>query len=70
MNSDQLIGKTADVISGPHAGRGGEIKQVRSIAIGTADPEPYVVIEYSEKNCFDEWQTDHISVPARRVVLR
>jgi len=70
VNSTELIGRQADVISGPHEGRGGEIKQVRSITIGNADPEPYVVIEYTEKNCFDELQTDQISVPARRVVLR
>jgi len=69
VNKEELIGKRAEVISGPHEGRGGQIKQFRDMAVAGGDPETYVVIEYSEKNCFDEWQTDHIAVPVRRVVL-
>ena len=70
MNKEQLIGSDVDVVSGPHQGRGGRIIQLRDIGIDGREPEPYAVVEYTEKNCFDEYQTDVISVPIRRLSLR
>lgn len=66
----QFIGKDADVISGPHEGRGGRILQIRDVALDGRDPEAYAVIEFQEQDCFKDWHTDHVAVPVRRVSLR
>lgn len=66
----QFYGRDVDVISGPHQGRGGRVLEIRDISIGGKEPEGYAVVEYQEKNCFDEIQTDQISVPIRRLTLR
>lgn len=67
---EEFYGKDVDVVSGPHEGRGGRILQIRDVAIAGKEPEAYALIEFSEKNCFNEMNTDQISVPIRRVTLR
>lgn len=67
---EQFYGKDVEVVSGPHEGRAGRITQIREIGIDSRDPEPYAIVEYTNKNCFDEVQTDSISVPIRRLSLR
>lgn len=65
-----FYGRDVEVVSGPHQGRGGRVLEIREIGIDGRDPEAYAVVEYQEKNCFDEVQTDQISVPIRRLTLR
>jgi hypothetical protein len=66
----QFYGRDVDVVSGPHQGRAGRVLEIRDIALDGRDPEGYAIVEYREKNCFDEVQTDQISVPIRRLTLR
>lgn len=70
MSKEAVIGQRAKVVSGPHEGRAGIVTQVRDIAIDGREPETYVILEYTEENCYKELQTDHISVPARRCQLQ
>jgi hypothetical protein len=66
-----LYGRDVDVISGPHQGRSGRVLEIRDVSLGDGrEPEGYAIVEYREKNCFDEVQTDQISVPIRRLTLR
>ena len=66
----QFYGRDVEVVSGPHQGRGGRVLKIQDISIDGRDPEGYAIVEYREKNCFDEVQTDQISVPIRRLTLR
>ena len=66
----QFYGRNVDVVSGPHEGRGGRVLEIRDISIDGRDPEGYAIVEFAEKNCFDEIRTDQISVPIRRLTLR
>jgi hypothetical protein len=66
----QFYGRDVDVVSGPHQGRSGRVLMIQDIEIDGRDPEGYAIVEYREKNCFDETQTDQISVPIRRLSLR
>jgi hypothetical protein len=66
----QFYGKDVDVVSGPHEGRGGRILEIRDVALDGREPEAYALIEFAEKNCFNEIHTDQLSVPIRRVALR
>ena len=72
MNKDYtpFYGRDVEVISGPHQGRAGRVLEIRDISLDGRDPEGYAIVEYREKNCFDEVQTDQISVPIRRLTLR
>ena len=65
-----FYGRNVDVVSGPHEGRGGRVIEIRDIGIDGRDPEGYAIVEFTEKNCFNEVQTDQISVPIRRLTLR
>ncbi len=65
-----FYGRDVEVVSGPHQGRGGRVLEIRDIAIDGHEPEGYAIVEYMEKNCFNEIQTDQISVPIRRLTLR
>lgn len=67
---DQFVGHDADVVSGPHEGRGGRILTIRELSLDGHEPEAYALLEFSEKNCFNEMHTDQISVPIRRLTLR
>lgn len=66
----QFLGHDADVVSGPHEGRGGRILEIRDVAIDGREPEGYALLEFREQDCFKDWHTDHISVPIRRLTLR
>lgn len=61
------VGDRVRVISGDHEGRQGRIVYLREVSLDNRDPERYALVEYSEENCFKEIQTDHISVPVRRL---
>jgi hypothetical protein len=67
---DVRIGEDVAVISGPHEGRNGRVIQLRDLAINNSDPEPYAIVEFTQRNCFDEVDTDQISVPVRRLAQR
>jgi len=70
VSKQQLVGRAAEVVSGPHEGRAGTILSFRDLSLGGADPETYAIVEFTAKNCFDEIYTDQISVPIRRLSLR
>lgn len=61
------VGDQVRVVSGDHEGRQGRIVYLREVSLDNRDPERYALVEYSEQNCFKEMQTDHISVPVRRL---
>jgi hypothetical protein len=67
---DIRIGEDVSVVSGPHEGRNGRVIQLREMSINNADPEPWAIVEFSQRNCFDEVDVDQISVPVRRLAQR
>jgi len=66
----QFYGRNVDVVSGPHEGRGGRVLEIRDVSVGGKEPEGYAIVEFTAKNCFNEFYTDQISVPIRRLTLR
>jgi ribosomal protein L24 len=64
------VGDDVAVVSGPHEGRKGRIVYIREVSLDNREAERYAIVEYSEKNCFDEVGVDHISVPVRRLAPR
>jgi len=64
------IGDTVDVVSGPHEGRSGKVVQTRDLSLDGHDPETYAIVEYVQRNCFNEVDVDQISVPVRRLAPR
>jgi hypothetical protein len=66
----QVLGADVDVVSGPHEGRGGRVVRIAEISIDGREPEAYAIVEFTAKNCFDEVQSDEISVPIRRLAMR
>ena len=71
---EPIIGMDVAVVSGPHEGRGGKLLQVvedahingAHVALG----EPYGIIEFAERDCFNDVHVDHVCVPIRRLSQR
>lgn len=63
-------GDNVEVISGPHEGRSGRVVQTRDLSLDGRDPETYAIVEYVQRNCFNEVDVDQISVPVRRLAPR
>jgi hypothetical protein len=61
------IGQDVNVVSGPHAGVSGRVVYIRDYSQAGSEPEPYAIVEYHSKNCFDETYIDQVSVPVRRL---
>lgn len=68
--NDVRIGESVDVISGPHEGRMGRVLQTTALALNGGEPETYAIVEFAQRNVFNETNVDQISVPVRRLAAR
>ena len=64
------LGDQVSVMSGDHAGISGRVVYLRDFSYAGHEPEPYAIVEYHGKNCFDEVYVDQVSVPVRRLQLQ
>ena len=65
--SDIRPGDSVKVISGPHEGRAGRVLYTRDLSLDNREPESYAIVEYAQRNVFNEMNVDQISVPVRRL---